>query len=58
MDLTEKKPDRIPNRSSKRKSWSNKGMIGAMGAVKKDRMGVNAAVAHFGFHLPPFAIDY
>ncbi len=26
-------------------------MIGAMGAVKKDGMGVNAAVAHFG--VPP-----
>ncbi len=46
-----KKPERIPNRSSKRKSWSNKAMIGAMDAVKKDEMGVNAAAAHFG--VPP-----
>ena len=45
------KPKRVPNRPSKRRSWKNEAMFGAMEAVTKDGMGVNAAAAQFG--VPP-----
>ena len=43
-----KKPERPPNRTTKRRCWTNLVMLGAMDAVQTDGMGVNATAAQFG----------
>ena len=40
-----KKLECLPNRPAKRRCWRNEAMLGAMDAVQKDGMGVNAAAA-------------